>query len=167
MKSLFTNVPINDVLVILMERLQLDKEDRTAMDPLSICLHSTYFAFEGQVYQHRKGTAIGCPLSPVVANIFMDDFETTALATANYSPTIWKRYADDTFVIWPHGRDRLESFLSYINFRSHHQLRVKFGIVQCLSQRAEKICSLEVENRIIEADKGGIHSKWISEKESR
>ena len=56
---------------------------------------------------------MGSSLSPVVANIFMDDFETTALATAQ---TIWKRYVDDdTFVIWPHGRDKLETFLSHIN----------------------------------------------------
>ena len=203
-KSLFTNVPINDVLVILMERLQLDETlvDRTAMDPLSVChltelcLHSTYFAFQGQIYQQQKGTAMGSPLSPVVANIFMEDFETTALATADYSPTIWKQYVDDTFVIWPHGRDKLETFLShinslhdsilfimeieegkkiafldvqiyrnnnniletsvyrkpthtnqYLNFRSHHHPRVKFGIVQCLSQRARKICSLEARRK--------------------
>ena len=201
-KSLFTNVPINDVLVILMERLQLDKklEDRTAMDPLSIChltelcLYSTYFAFKRQVYQQRKGTAMGSPMSLVVANIFMEDFETTALATAYYSPTIWKQYVDSTFVIWPHGRDKLETFLShinslhdnilftmeiekekkiafldvwicrnnnnsletsvchkpthtsqYLNFMSHHHSRVKFGVVQCPSQRAEKICSSEVK----------------------
>ena len=35
----------------------------------------------------------------------------------------------------------------YLKCRSHHHLRVKFGIVQCLSQRAEKVCSSEVEKR--------------------
>ena len=29
----------------------------------------------------------------------------------------------------------------YLNFRSHHHPRVKFGIIQCLTQRARKICS--------------------------
>ena len=29
----------------------------------------------------------------------------------------------------------------YLNFRSHHHPRVKFGIVQCLTQRAKTICS--------------------------
>ena len=64
---------------------------------------------DGQVYQQWKCTAMAFPLPPVVANIFMEDFETTALATADYSPTIWKQ---DTFVIW---WDKLETFLSHIN----------------------------------------------------
>lgn len=49
-KSLFTNVPIDDVLIILMERLQYDETlgDRTTMDPFStchlteLCLRSTF-----------------------------------------------------------------------------------------------------------------------------
>ena len=45
----------------------------------------------------------------------MEDFETTALVTADYQPTIWKRYIDDTIVIWPHGRERLDAFLHHIN----------------------------------------------------
>ena len=46
---------------------------------------------------------------------FMEDFETMALMTADHQPTIWKRYVDDTFVIWPHGREKLEYFLHHIN----------------------------------------------------
>ena len=76
-KSLFTNVPIDDVLIILMERLQDDETlgDRTTMDPSCICyltelcLCSTYFAFQGQIFKQLKGTAMGSPLSSVVANI--------------------------------------------------------------------------------------------------
>ena len=95
-KSLFTNVPIDDVLIILMERLQEDKtlSDRTTLDPYCICyltelcLRSTYFAFQGQIFKQLKGTAMGSPISPVIANIFMKDFKTTALVTAEYQPTI-------------------------------------------------------------------------------
>ena len=41
--------------------------------------------------------------------------ETTAIMTSEYQPKIWKRYVDDTFVIWPHGRDYLNTFLDHIN----------------------------------------------------
>ena len=86
-KSLFTNVPIDDVLIILMERLQNDVtlSDRTNMEPSCIChltelcLRSTYYAFQGEIFEQLKGTAMGSQQSPVVANIFMEDFETTAL----------------------------------------------------------------------------------------
>ena len=138
-KSLFTNVPIDDVLIILMEKLQDDETlilgDRTTMDPsctcicylTELCLRSTYFAFQGQIFKQLKGTAMGSPLSPVVANIFMEDFETTALMTADHQPTIWKRYVDDTFVIiWPHGREKLEYFLHHINHL--HKASITFTV---------------------------------------
>ena len=38
----------------------------------------------------------------------------------------------------------------YLNFRSHRHPRVKFGIIQCLTQRAKKICSEEHTQKEIE-----------------
>jgi len=58
---------------------------------------------------------MGSPLSPVIANFYMEDFENRALQLATYRPTCWYRYVDDTFVSWPHGLDRLQEFLQHIN----------------------------------------------------
>ena len=51
----------------------------------------------------------------VIANLFMEDFENMAFATVDFHPKLWKRYMDDTFVIWPHGTDKLQIFLHRIN----------------------------------------------------
>ena len=45
----------------------------------------------------------------------MEFFEKVAISTTPLKPTTWKRYVDDTLVIWEHG---LESEL--ILFLEHH-----------------------------------------------
>ena len=49
---------------------------------LEICLTSTYFTFQGKNYRLTDGVAMGSLVSSVVANIFMEDFEETAISTA-------------------------------------------------------------------------------------
>ena len=61
---------------------------------------------------------MGSPLSPVVANIFMEEFEIEALHAAVIRPKMWLRYVDDTFVIWRHGEEQLEDFLRFLNGRN-------------------------------------------------
>ena len=45
---------------------------------LGFFLHNTYFFFWEQV----EGTAIGSPVNPIVANLYMEHFEQKALRTA-------------------------------------------------------------------------------------
>ena len=58
---------------------------------------------------------MGSPLSPVVANIFMEAFEDTAIESAQLKPKVWFRYMDDTFVICPHGENALSVFHDHLN----------------------------------------------------
>ena len=119
--SLFTSVPIQPALDIIQQRLDQDQslKDRTSMTIqhiirlLEFCLNSTSFRFQGKYYQQMEGAAMGSPLSPIVANIFMEHFEQQALASAPYPPSLWKRYVDDTFVILETSHK--EEFFHHIN----------------------------------------------------
>jgi len=42
---------------------------------------------------------MGSSLSPVVANLVMEQIETEAIATFSHPIKMWRRYVDDTFVI--------------------------------------------------------------------
>ena len=58
---------------------------------------------------------MGSPLSPIVENLFMEKFKKEALDSYPLKPTKWKRYVDDTNVIWPHGETKLGKFLTHLN----------------------------------------------------
>jgi hypothetical protein len=58
---------------------------------------------------------MGSPISPVIANFYMEDYEKAALESAQLKPRCWFRYVDDIFVIWQHGPDKLKDFLHYLN----------------------------------------------------
>ena len=49
------------------------------MDMLNLCLQTRQFQFREKYYELVDGLAMGSPVSPPVANIFMADFETEAL----------------------------------------------------------------------------------------
>lgn len=131
-KSLFPSIPTEEVLMILKKRLEKDEKlkNRTnlnvedILEITSFCLKKTYFQFNGKIYQQLDGLAMGSPLSPTLANLFMDDLEKKILDNQSIlKPKIWLRYVDDIFAIWPHSKEELEIFLTYINSQNN---RIKF-----------------------------------------
>ena len=95
-------------------------EDRTSIPPedicqlVELCLRCTYFQFDGELYE-QIGAAMGSPLSPVVANLYMEFIENPTIQTATNRPKKWIRYMDDTFIIWPHGQEKLNQFHNHLN----------------------------------------------------
>ena len=64
-------------------------------------------------YQQVFGTAMGSPVSAVIANMVMEDVEQRALATSPVKPFFWKRYVDD--VISAVSGNEAERLLSHLN----------------------------------------------------
>ena len=69
------------------------------LELLEFCLCNTYFLCQGQFYEQTMGAAMGSPVSPVVANLYMEYFEHKALTPVVNPPRLWKRYVDDIFII--------------------------------------------------------------------
>ncbi|XP_077778802.1 uncharacterized protein LOC144326219 [Podarcis muralis] len=110
--SLFTQVPINEALTAIQNKYN---PPEYILDLTNHCLTNTYFIHNGQRYKQIEGAPMGSPLSPVIANLYMEHFETNALDKSEHKPKLWLRYVDDTFVIWPHGKEKLDSFLTHLN----------------------------------------------------
>lgn len=96
--SLYTYIPINEALEVI---YYLTDPDTTHL--VEICFTSTFFSFEGEFFEQTCGVAMGSPLSPIVTNLFMEYFKAKSLSSARLLPKLWKRYVDDTNVIWSHG----------------------------------------------------------------
>jgi hypothetical protein len=58
---------------------------------------------------------MGSSLSPVVANMFMEHFNTLSLNSFHLKPKFVFIFVDDTFIVWPHGPSFLISFLNHLN----------------------------------------------------
>ena len=120
-KPLFTSVPIKPALDVIEKLLKEDPglQSRTSMSTqhimhlLEFCLRSTYFTFRGKFYEQVEGAVMGSPISPIVANLFMESFEVRALQSSPNPPSLWKRFVDDTFVIIK--KAHREEFLTHLN----------------------------------------------------
>ena len=88
--ALFTSVPVDPALNIIKDLLDKDTtlKERTCYGSwniillLEFCLKNTYFSFQGQFYEQVEGAAMGSPVSPIVANLYMEYLEQKALSTA-------------------------------------------------------------------------------------
>ena len=56
------------------------------------------FPFQGKYYEQVHGVAMGSPISPLVANLFMAEFASKAISTALFHPDFWIRCVDDTLL---------------------------------------------------------------------
>ena len=120
-KALFTSGPIEPAIKIIKQHLENDKElhQRTSMSVqhitmlLEFCLKNTHFVFQGGFYEQTEGAAMGSPLSPIIANLYMEAFEKKAINTSPTPPSLWRRFVDDTLVIIK--KTQKESFISHIN----------------------------------------------------
>ena len=106
-RSLFTSMPVKDALLAVKRRLDdVEKlQERcgfasgTVLRLLELCLSTTNFKFREKFFELKDGLAMGSPVSPPVANLFMADLETNELASFPGAPSVWYRYVDDVFAI--------------------------------------------------------------------
>ena len=104
-KALFTSVPMDPSINIVKQKLQQDPliTQRSYMSIpqivtlLEFCLRKTYFLFQGKYYEQVHDAAMGSHISPLITNLFMEEFEGHQLCLT--APHLWLRFVDDTFVI--------------------------------------------------------------------
>ncbi len=83
---------------------------------LKIILSGNTFLFAGRTFKQIKGIAMGTPVAPTWANLFMGKLETDALTRWQGTvPLLWLRYIDDIFTLFPGPQEELDSLLQHMN----------------------------------------------------
>ena len=119
MVSLFTKVPLDFTIEVILDKVYKDKLietklTRTEMKKLlETCTKEMHFLFNGSVYRQKNGVAMGSPLGPVIANIFMVELERRLVPTMEDDVSLWFRYVDDTFTFIKKGR--IEAVVQCLN----------------------------------------------------
>ena len=120
-KSLFTSIPVDLALTMTNQRLQQDQDlaERTNMSIsnimrlLEFVLNHNYFKHDNTHYKQIFGCAMGSPISPVIADLVMEEIEETAIATASRPPKWWFRYVDDSHACL--RKDQVDEFHQHLN----------------------------------------------------
>ena len=80
---------------------------------LYLCIKNVHFSFSNEIYMQNDGVAMGFPLGPVLANIFMVELERTIIPSFSDKIKLWKRYVDDTSTFVK--TDEIKDILSSLN----------------------------------------------------
>ena len=120
--SLYTNIPTEDGIYAALQAIE-NWENKDPLCPptswlkklLELILYKNVFRFNDKFYIQKQGTAMDTKMAPAYANIFMGTLESRILSETNPSPTHWKRYIDDIFLVWTDTKESLEQFINSIN----------------------------------------------------
>ena len=94
-KSLLTNVPLEETIDIILNKIYDEKKIETNIprnimkDLLYLCTKHAHFTYGGENYIQIDGVVMGSPLGPLLANILMISLEETILPYIRKHVTHW------------------------------------------------------------------------------
>ena len=117
-KSLFTNVPLECTIGLVLEQIYNKRElvtniTRSEMkEILLLCTKNVPFSCNQDIYIQKHGVAMGSPLGPVLQGTFM--VNVCMVPKLNVYIHFWRCYVDDTITFVKIGSFDLENLLSVL-----------------------------------------------------
>ncbi|CAH8493014.1 unnamed protein product [Dicrocoelium dendriticum] len=117
--SLFTNVPLEETIDYLCEFIQLHNfnigiPNDCLRQLILACTKNIQFQFNETFYRQIDGVAMGSPLGPLLADVFMSKLENTQLNECINNLVYYGRYVDDIFCV-ADDRVCIEDLLAHFN----------------------------------------------------
>ena len=164
--SLFHAIPVDKACGYIKKKLEDDTSlpSRTNLNIsdivslLNFTLSNNYFVFNDKIYKQVHGCAMGSPVSPVVANLCMEEIEESAINASPVAPKIWKRYVDDSLcIIKKNGvtafHDTLNSIATNISLTIEQECNGKISFLDTLVSRNNGAISIDVYRKPTHTDR--------------
>jgi len=118
--SLYPSIPIEESINIITD--MVEQYDNPTYSPIVIVkslleyiLYCNCFTFTGFFFLQVRGVAMGTPMAPNFANLYMANFEEKFIFTFPFQPKFYKRYIDDIILIFDHPLDNFMQFKEHLN----------------------------------------------------
>ena len=115
--SLFTDVPLEETINVIIKRIydknetNIDIPKQEMKELLYLCTKNAHFTLNSKTYVQIDGIAMGSPLVPALANIFMVEFEQNIIPTLSEDYN-WNRKRKQN-CIFRHIINALQRFNQY------------------------------------------------------
>ena len=128
--SLFTNIPLQETIDIAINlifnhnpNLNITKKELKKL--FLFATSQTYFLFNSKFDNQIYGIAMGSPLAPVLANIFMNFYKSKWLNEYNLKkPKFYLRYINDILAVF----DNEQNSLNFLNLLNNRHPNIEFTI---------------------------------------
>ena len=116
-KDMYVNLPIEGILQTTNFWLNRNSNNSKQVKQHTLCIILTlikqnYFQYNGELYQPKKGIAMGSPISSTIAEIYIQYFESLHVKHWLESSEIifYKRYVDDIFIVYDTSKKNEQTF---------------------------------------------------------
>jgi hypothetical protein len=127
-KDLYVNIPIDKTLNIIKTKLQQSNDTQTTHQIISLLrtvLSQNYFTFRQKIYQPEQGISMGSPISSLIAEVFLQNFEGKNIKQFLETKSIifYIRYVDDILIIFDKTKIIPQNINKHIN-KVHNNIKL-------------------------------------------
>ena len=164
--SLFTAIPVEKACQRIRNKLESDSilHSRTKLsidDIISLLrftLSNSYFTYNGTTYKQIHGCAMGSPVSPVVANLYMEEIEERVISSTATPSKVWDRYVDDVFAIMKKDavltfHDEINCIDPHISFTIEHETNGQLAFLDTMISRNNHTITTNVYRKPTHTDR--------------
>ncbi|CAF3033919.1 unnamed protein product [Rotaria sp. Silwood2] len=154
-ESLYTNVPVEEAIEITLDYMYkptklidipFNREQLKTL--LNLAIRDAPFRFQNRIYKQIDGVAMGNPLAPIIADLWMQKMEQKLNRFSTNKPMIWLRYVDDVFCLFTISKTKILEFHTRIN-KWHNNLHFTLKFEENNSIEFLDVLVTREQNRLI------------------